>query len=323
MPRCRDAEIAMSRFNVGHGKVAIISSHAWSPILLMLLSRRWGAALALFATFPAANAQTSAPLWELGLGAAAVRLPHYRGSDQAHQWLLPFPYFVYRGEFFKADRDGTRALLFNSDRLTLDLSAAATAPTRSRDNAARQGMPDLAPTLELGPNLNITLARGPAWKLDLRVPVRAAVAMQRQPEFLGWSASPNINLDWRFGDSGGAAGAGGDGARWNLGLLAGPVFGDGRNHAYFYGVLPQYASATRPSYRAGGGLAGWGATVAVSRRSADTWLGWYVRADSLSGARFADSPLVKTRHNVSAGVAVSWVLKTSDTRVRVGGNLND
>ena len=37
------------------------------------------------------------PLWELGLGVAALRLPDYRGSDQSSTYLLPLPYVVYRG----------------------------------------------------------------------------------------------------------------------------------------------------------------------------------------------------------------------------------
>ena len=40
----------------------------------------------------AQRAQANEPLWELGLGAGALLLPHYRGSDQAHNWLLPVPY---------------------------------------------------------------------------------------------------------------------------------------------------------------------------------------------------------------------------------------
>ena len=83
-------------------------------------------------------------MWELGLGVAALRLPHYRGSDQSHTWTLPVPYVQYRGEIFKANRDGARALLFDSDRVQLDLSVAASAPTRSNDNRARRGMTDLA-----------------------------------------------------------------------------------------------------------------------------------------------------------------------------------
>src|SRR6266568_3550534 len=86
------------------------------------------------------------PLWELGLGAGVLELPHYRGSDQSHTWLLPVPYVVYRGKFLKADREGARAVLFESDRVDFDLSLAASAPVRSRDDDARQGMADLKPT---------------------------------------------------------------------------------------------------------------------------------------------------------------------------------
>ena len=246
--------------------------------------------------------QASLPLWELGIGAGAVRLPHYRGSDQAHRWLLPLPYFVYRGQFLKADRDGTRAVLFNDERVDLDLSLAASAPTRSSDNLARRGMPNLAPTLEFGPNLNLTLARGAGWKFDLRLPVRAVFTLERRPERAGFSAAPNINLDLRL-DS------------WNLGLQAGPLWGDRQRHAFFYDVAPAFATPARPVYRAEGGLAGWEGTVALSRRSASTWLGMYLRADSLQGASFVASPLVRTRSNWSAGVALSWVLKTSEQRV--------
>ena len=162
------------------------------------------------------------PLWELGLGAAALRLPHYRGSDQSHSWLLPAPYLVYRGEIFKADRQGTRAVLFNSDRVDLDLSVAVSAPTRSRDNDARRGMADLAPTFELGPNLNWTLARDRQWKLDVRLPVRAVATLESHPHMLGWTASPNLNLD--------IAGLAGG---WNLGLQTGPVLNTRRLNAYF------------------------------------------------------------------------------------------
>src|SRR5690606_32758077 len=30
--------------------------------------------------------------WEAGVGLSAVHLPDYRGSDEAHGYLLPFPY---------------------------------------------------------------------------------------------------------------------------------------------------------------------------------------------------------------------------------------
>jgi outer membrane scaffolding protein for murein synthesis (MipA/OmpV family) len=244
------------------------------------------------------------PLWELGLGAGALRLPHYRGSDQSHGWLLPVPYVVYRGEILKADRDGARAVLLDTRRFELDLSASASAPTRSRDNRAREGMPDLKPTVELGPNLNWTLADGPGWKLDLRLPVRAAVSLGSKPALAGWISTPNLNLDLKQGP-------------WNIGLLGGPVYGDRRLHAYFYEVAPAYATAARPAYTARGGYAGATLVGALSRRDGQRWLGAFVKFDSLSGTAFDGSPLLRQRQQWSLGIAVSWVLAVSDRRVSV------
>jgi hypothetical protein len=36
------------------------------------------------------------PLWEAGVGAAALSFPDYRGSNERQFWLLPFPYIIYR-----------------------------------------------------------------------------------------------------------------------------------------------------------------------------------------------------------------------------------
>ncbi|WP_428423154.1 MipA/OmpV family protein [Methylibium sp.] len=267
---------------------------------------RTACAALLTCTFavPAA-AQAERPLWELGIGVAGLRLPHYRGADQSHNWLLPLPYVVYRGEIFKADREGARAVLFESDRLDFDLSAAASAPTRSDDNDARRGMSDLAPTLELGPNLNWTAARGPGWKLQLRTPVRAALTLESHPTSIGWTATPNISVDF----------ANLRGSGWNLGLMSGPVFGSRRFNGYFYDVPLANATAGRPAYRAGGGYAGAQFTTALSRRFDTTWVGLFARYDTLQGARFAASPLVRQRDNLSFGVAFSWVFATSSQNV--------
>ena len=271
-----------------------------------------GTSLALAAALLAmqgARAAVDRPLWELGAGAGVLHLPHYRGSDQSTTWLLPVPYVAYRGEIFKADREGARAVLLDAQRFDVDISASASAPTRSRDNRAREGMRDLKPTVEIGPNLNWTVARGRAsrgeWKLDLRLPVRAAFSVESKSRLAGWIATPNVNLDVRT--------AGG----WNVGLQAGPLFADRRLHGYFYDVAPADANALRPAYRAAGGYAGFNALAGLSRRDGQRWLGFFVKADSLSGAAFEDSPLVRRRNHWSAGVAVSWVFAQSSRLVSV------
>jgi len=244
------------------------------------------------------------PLWELGLGVAGLRLPDYRGSDQYRAYALPLPYVVYRGKWLKADRDGARALLVDVDRVKVDVSVAASVPTRSRDNVAREGMPDLPATGEIGPNVNITLFRAGDAKLDLRLPLRAAVTFQSSPKFIGATFSPNLAFDL-------TEVAGG----WNLGLLAGPLFGNRKYHEHFYGVDPIYATASRPAYRASGGYAGWQALAATSRRFGNTWVGAFLRYDSLAGAVFEDSPLVRSKHAVTAGIGISWVFARSSELV--------
>ena len=246
------------------------------------------------------------PLWELGVGVAGLSVPDYRGSDRHHGYLLPVPYIVYRGAFLKADRDGARALLFDRDRVKVDVSLAASTPARSSNGTARQGMPNLPAVVEIGPNLNVTLAgsRAEHWKLDLRLPVRGAVTVQRSPEFIGYTFSPNLNLD--------VAGVAGG---WDLGLLTGPLFADSKYNQHFYGVDPAYATTDRPAYLAHGGYGGWQALAATSRRFGNMWVGSFVRYDVLRGATFDDSPLVRRHSALSFGFGISWILKTSSELV--------
>ncbi|MDP2008507.1 MAG: MipA/OmpV family protein [Rubrivivax sp.] len=259
-------------------------------------------AAALTAPSAYAEAQAQAPLWELGLGAAALQVPHYRGSAQSHRWLLPTPYVVLRGEVFRADREGTRAVLFETARSHLDLSFDASPPTRSSDNRARDGMPDLAATVEVGPKFNLVLGRGDGWKLDLRLPLRAAFAIDGGLQPLGWTFAPVLHLDTRW-------------QGWNLGLTGGPLSAGRRFHAHFYDVTPAQATDTRPAYSASGGTAGWGLSLGASRRVGPWWVAGFVRHDDLAGARLRASPLVTQTRQFTLGLALSRVLWVSERQV--------
>ncbi|MEO8938762.1 MAG: MipA/OmpV family protein [Burkholderiaceae bacterium] len=250
----------------------------------------------------------SRPLWEAGVGAGVLLLPDYRGSDESRAYLLPFPYFIYRGEFFKADREGVRAEFLDNDRIKLELAVNASQPVRSSSNRARDGMPDLKGSFEIGPSLAINLARSDdrTVRLDLRVPVSTGVTLGGGFQGIGWQTAPRLNVD--VGNVLGYAG-------WNLGLAAGPIFQSRKRNAYFYDVTSDYVRPDRPAYRSSGGYAGSQALAALSRRFQRFWVGGFVRADTLRGASFEDSPLVRRRSAFAAGIGAAYVFGQSSKTV--------
>jgi outer membrane protein len=272
------------------------------------------ATVCLFSLFasPLCHAEMR-PLWEAGAGIAAISLPDYRGSNQTSNYLLPVPYIVYRGEHLKADRDGVRTAFFDSDRVELSFSLNGSLPVNSRDNDARRGMADLKPTVEVGPTANINLwkSAGEKYKLDLRTPIRTAITIESSPKQIGWLFTPNLNLDIKD-----PAGFGG----WNLGLLTGVIYSSQKYNDYFYSVSPANATSDRPSYTAPGGFAGTQFVMATSKRFSHYWVGAFLRYDTLAGAVFDDSPLVKKRNGLSAGFAISWVFDQSSHLVESDDN---
>ena len=251
------------------------------------------------------------PLWEAGLGAYALSLPDYRGSDQSRGYLYPLPYLRYRGKLLRMDdRHGLASLLLvEQRRLEFDVSLNASQPAPSGQSDARHGMPDLQPTLEIGPVLRIGLWRNAADtdELSLQLPVRAAFAFDSlRPHDIGVVFNPVV--DWFMRDAG-------PGGGWRLGLQAGPLFNDRRYNAYYYQVDPQFAAPGRPAYTASGGYGGTQFTASLNKRFRSVWVSAFVRAYDLHGAVFEDSPLVKQSSAVLAGIGFAYVFAESTTRV--------
>ena len=267
-------------------------------------------AVSMMATLPHAAPAAERPLWEAGAGVAVLDFADYRGSDERQTLVLPIPYLVYRGEFLKADRESIRGQLYKDDRLDLHLSVNGSIPVDSGDNSARRGMPNLDPTLEIGPNLTVMLLRTDTTHLNLRFPLRAVIATDlSHVRDEGWVFQPQINVDFydRF-----------PGPGWNLGFAAGPLFGDKQYHNYFYGVAAQFATPQRPAYEAHSGYAGMQWIAALSKRYPSYWVGGFVRADTLSGAVFEASPLVRQKDSYAVGFAFAWVLGRSSKLVETG-----
>lgn len=243
------------------------------------------------------------PRWEVGLGMAVLSIPDYRGSDQQRGYLLPLPYFQYRGDVFRIDREGAHGDVFATDRLKLDLSVNVGPPARSGQNEARRNMPDINPTFEAGPSLHVLLARNESrdrsW--SLRLPLRTAAAADfAKFESIGWIFAPSLNFE-----------ADNLGGGWHVGVAGGPLYASEEYHDYFYEVKPVHATATRPAYDAKGSYSGSRLTLTASRRYPRYWLGAFARYDSLSGAAFEDSPLVKKPESFMVGIGIAWILMES------------
>ena len=267
-------------------------------------------ALLVAALPPAAGAEPR-PKWEAGAGATGLRLPDYRGSDESRGYVYPLPYFVYRGERLRLDREGLRGVLFESDRVELDLSLAGSLPVDSGQNEARQGMPDLDPVLEVGPKINLTLWRDRLQdrRLDLRFALRGVIATDLSyAKDAGYVFHPHLYLDLKEVFLGG---------KWDFSAQVGPLYGSSRYHQYYYGVDPQFATPQRPTYAASAGYSGLVTGGSLRRRFRSFWVGAFARYDRLDGAVFEASPLMRRDHSFAAGVAVAWIFAESKDRVEV------
>lgn len=251
------------------------------------------------------------PEWEFGLGATAFTFPDYRGSDESRGYLLPFPYVIYRGDVLRVDRQGVRGVFFESERVEFDISMSGTPPVDSSGNRAREGMPDLDPTFEIGPRLNVVLARDHNGDraLSFRLPLRAVIATDLSyAESEGWTAYPNLTYDSRprFFDG-----------RWRLGLQIGLLYASRDYHRYFYAVDPEFETPERPAYAAAGGYSGAVLAASLTRRFRKIWVGGFARYESLKGVAFDSSPLMRRDYAFTAGIAVAYVFAESANKVEV------
>ncbi len=265
--------------------------------------------VAAVASWPRAGIGEEWPLWEIGVGVAGLSIPDYRGSDERTNYLLPMPYLIYRGKNVRVDREGVHGYLFRSDRVKLELSLGAGPPTKSDENRARAGMPDIDPTVEIGGSLKIALATNARsdrmWSIGL--PLRAVAATDLSHfRPIGWIFSPHLTFEAQ--NTGPAGG-------WNLALSVGPLYAAEKYHDYYYEVPREFATPERPAFDASGGYSGARVTVVVTKRFPRFWVGAFARYDNLSGAAFEQSPLIRRHDSFMTGIGIAWILARSETSV--------
>jgi outer membrane scaffolding protein for murein synthesis (MipA/OmpV family) len=241
------------------------------------------------------------PLWEFGMSLTLLEHPDYRGSRHYGFTPLPLPYFVYRGDRLRITREGVRAKLLERNHLRIDMSVAASLPNSGKnEGTAREGMPRLLPTFEVGPSLDYWFTDETPGEVQvrLRTPIRAVAGFNvTHSRRVGFVLYPHLQVDRNFSEG-----------PWNLqwSFGAGPLWADNGYHDYFYNVDPQYATPTRPAYDSRGGYSGSRAGAFFSAGQGRWRVGAGVTDDWLDGAVFRASPLVERRNGIVAGVYVTY-----------------
>jgi outer membrane protein len=217
---------------------------------------------------------------------------------------LVLPWFVYRGEFLRADRNSLGVRAYKSRDLELDIGVSGAFGSSADDIEARRGMPDLGTLVEFGPRLTWKLgeAAGGRWRVEL--PLRGVFDVSDGGANRGLSFEPELQFN--------RATAGG----WRYSASVSAIFANQKLADTFYGVAPQYATATRRAYAADSGLVAWRLSTTVSRAHRARLAAVRLCAPAERERRRAnsDSPLVRKTTGGSVGVALAWTWKQSDQR---------
>lgn len=246
------------------------------------------------------------PLWEAGAFAGSLTSPAYPASAERFERNVLAPYFIYRGELLRVDREGIGARMRLAPGYELDVGVSGSFPASSNDIAARQGMPDLGTLVELGPRLKVSLGRpAPGVRLGLELPLRNVIEFNGGARSQGMVFEPALALE-----------SADIGAGWSLNAKAGLTWGDQRINQYFYGVPSAYATSERPAYEAQAGWINARASLGTSKSlSADLRLFGYVRMDYYGLGANRASPLALQDSSPSVGLGLTWTLGRSDTLV--------
>lgn len=237
---------------------------------------------------------------ELGIGTGSLYFPAYKGSKSTQTYTVPFPYIKYKSEYFNIDKEGIRGKLFDIKDLELDISLAGSLPADSDNTKAREGMPNLDLTFEVGPKIIYKLFEGGVAKLHIELPIRAVFATDfKKIRSQGMIMTPQIKYALEY-------------EHLEITLRTGPVFADEQYHSYFYDVEPRYATATREAYDAKGGFNSYKNSISITYKKNNWWGGAFFSHYDLSSAVYKDSPLIETHSAIYGGFALAYIFYTDN-----------
>ena len=240
------------------------------------------------------------PKIELGFGVFTLSYPDYVGSKSTQLITAPFPHIRYRGDFFTIDENGINGKLFGINGLRVDLSVGGSLPANSEDSQAREDMPDLDFTGEIGFKLIYEFYRHGVALLEFEVPLRTVLSTDFSSiEYRGIVSTPQLKYSLNYSNF-----------EWTF--RTGIMFANERYHNYFYGVTQEYATPIRAEYTANGGFSGFRNRMGMTYQKGNWWGGAFVSHFSLKNSVFKDSPLVETDSAVYMGASIAYIFYTQD-----------
>lgn len=262
--------------------------------------------LLLSAALPALAGEK--PLLELGVAGGGAYLPDYPAAGQSHFNAIALPYVVYRGEFLRAEGSAVSGRIVRTRNVELDISLSGSFSVDSDDNDDRRGMEDLDYLVELGPRLQLTLARAAKWaKVDLELPLRAVFSTDLGSiDYEGVVAQPA--LAYQHGN------VLETGTQLKLSLSA--TVADEGLQDYFYEVETRFATPARPAFDADAGYLGSALSLLLRKPLGERFtLFGLAQASYHAGAANESSPLHKEDLTYSVGVGLIFTFYRSDRTV--------
>lgn len=242
-----------------------------------------------------AENDTPQSVWQFGLGLGTYSVPDYPGAKHINRVTTPIPFVSYHGPFLHVKNGRVSTVLFNSDRIDLDISADGTPPGKSKSNSMRAGMPDLDPVLEIGPALEYKLGQTRHSKLVFDLSVRHGIATDlSHTQGIGWLANPRLKYLFKY-------------RQWNFRAGLGPIYADSTHNNYYYGVPDALSTSNRPAYSSAGGYTGFLGSFGLQKRVKQLKYDAYIRLTNLKGSHIENSPLIENHQSILSGLAVTWL----------------
>lgn len=229
-----------------------------------------------------------------GIGSTIISIPSYIGSSKQNNFLLPFPYIQYKSKYINIDRDKIYNEFYRKDKIQLQFSLSGMLPVESKDTA-RDGMKDLDAIIEIGPKFIYNILSKNKMKINLEIPIRAAISFGDSFNYEGYLASMDVKLEKQIFNN------------YTFKLLSGLGYSDKNLNNYYYEVNSAYVNLNRKEYHSSGGYSGFHNSIAITKKNDKFWYGAFVKHYYLNNTAFQKSPLVEKHNSIFYGLAFSYL----------------